>query len=64
MGADTFPTPAVLTLRSRYVVELPRTPRSRLDGRLALVTGAGRAIGLVDNRLTLLVSQHLSGEWP
>jgi hypothetical protein len=38
MGAGTFPTPAALTLRSRYVVELPRAPRSRLDGRLALGT--------------------------
>src|ERR1700733_11866553 len=27
-------------------MELPRTPSTRLDGRRALVTGAGRGIGL------------------
>ncbi|SVC59027.1 uncharacterized protein METZ01_LOCUS311881, partial [marine metagenome] len=27
-------------------VELPRTPSFRLDGKRALVTGAGRGIGL------------------
>ncbi len=32
--------------RPRHAMELPKTPSFRLDGRRALVTGAGRGIGL------------------
>jgi NAD(P)-dependent dehydrogenase (short-subunit alcohol dehydrogenase family) len=40
------PTPVVPKWRSRAVIDLPKSPGFRLDGRRALVTGAGRGIGL------------------
>lgn len=47
LAIATYPTRVVRNLWLRLnKVELPRTPSFRLDGRRALVTGAGRGIGL------------------
>src|SRR6185437_1946597 len=48
-GVTSYPSPergGIKKRRSFMTVELTKTPSFRLDGKRALVTGAGRGIGL------------------